>query len=195
MDKRQIPFIKYFKVTIVSAVVILILIEQVISAIMARHIGVIVPIIDNWLYFDVFLNVKSTNVLGFTLPNWFNLLVIPFGVLCFRIIYYKPKEINRLIIIPLSLFMAIFLCRYLNIVFYGGNIKFIAINYFFIFGILDIYRYICILNGLHCIFILIHRLINNKNSIEKEGFLSYWKEYFKYEADNIKVFVLKMRKK
>ncbi|MCL2412295.1 MAG: hypothetical protein FWC97_11710 [Treponema sp.] len=178
--------VPWFKIAI--AIAVLILIHQAVSAIIVRHPETVIPIVGNWLTFNVFLDsevmgIPRRSISAFWywahLPLALLLGIFPYRAFCFG----TAQSDKRLLAVFLSLFIAGILNGKLMDVLYGGRISFISVRNFINLGFQDIHDYVFLFVMLQLIF------------FELKESDTTLKAYFKYEASNIKALVPKIRKK
>ena len=178
---KQGDNLSVLRITII--IVALVLFEQITSAFLAQNIG----FVKNNAVF------RRWNFPNPAFPLWVAHLMIPLCVFLYRYACYYGKK--RILAIPISLFTAMLISLYLNIVIYGGHYGFVTVKNYIDISIWHIYTQLVVYNALHCLFILLYRFHYRKISETKtEVPYSQKSGYFYYEAENIKMLISRMRK-
>jgi signal peptidase II len=178
--KSHIPFRR-----MLLSVIILVVIDQGIKLAVKEYQGPDIPIIDNWLFFSVYLHTQSSwaDKIGIIPPLWVHVLLVLMIVSIYRNFRYRKG--NMYFVAAFTIFLsASFISVVADNLFYGGSYNYIEYARFGIFDLKDVYA----LTG---ICVMLQTTFDPKLKGEKKSFL----EYLRYELNNIRHLVSRVRRK
>jgi len=182
-----------FKIAFV--VVVLVFIYPIVSAIVIRHSETVVPIVGDWLTFSLsarYAAVPEGGILGYvfsaSILDWIMpLLALLFCIFIYRFFCFYNLISKRMLAVFVIVWMTGIFSGRLADVFFWGSLNFITVRNFIGLGLIDIYDYAVY-------FFLLRLLLESKKPSQSKEVLSEFKAYLKYETDNIKAVVSKLRK-
>jgi len=189
-----------FKIIIAAAALIVFyqVVTVILAAVMVRHPEMAVPIIGDWLAFRVTPNFiysaeGSIQHSIFTaipvLPHLISLpLVLLLGIFMYRAFCFTDQANKRILAIFLMFFIAGILSGNVAGIICRGRFNFITVRNFIDLSVQNIFDYVVILVVLQLAF------FESKKPSESKDPSPGLKAYFKYEADNIRAVVSKLRK-
>jgi lipoprotein signal peptidase len=171
-------------------VVLLVLVDQAVKLIVIPHGDAAISVIGQWLLIKpVFTSDHFLNRRGIYLPHWTVILAVPLLFLVYRYFCFAKKD-KWFTSLAIALLTAGMIASFCDKIIYGGTYDYVQFTQFLVFDLKDVY---CVLGLCTIVQANVH---NQSRDVLKKEFLkpSPDIEYFKYEYDNVKRWILKLKK-